>query len=167
MGIGGWKPFPARYVFNNSYGDCKALTNYMLAALEYVGITANAVLINATSSRPLIEEFSGNQFNHVILRVVLDNGEEIWLECTSKYLPPNNLGDGYSKKALLVSKDGGEIVSTPEFTYMDNAQISTYEMVIDEEGSALIGGELTYSGANQSRVLYRILSVVKLQKQSG
>ena len=164
LGIGGWKPFPAQYVFNNSYGDCKALTNYMLAALEYVGITANAVLINATGSRPLIEEFSGNQFNHVILRVVLDNGVEIWLECTSKYLPPNNLGDGYGKKALLVSKDGGEIVSTPEFSYMDNAQISTYEMVIDEEGSALIGGELTYSGADQSRVLSRILSVSEASK---
>ncbi len=164
LGIGGWKPFPAQYVFNNSYGDCKALTNYMLAALEYVGITANAVLINATSSRPLIEEFSGNQFNHVILRVVLDNGEKIWLECTSKYLPPNNLGDGYSKKALLVSKDGGEIVSTPEFSYMDNAQISTSEMIIDQDGKAIIEGSLTYSGAYQSRVLYRILSVSEASK---
>lgn len=164
LGIGGWKPFPVEYVFDNSYGDCKALTNYMLAALEYVGIKSDAVLINATNSRPLIEEFSGNQFNHVILRVVLDNGEEIWLECTSKYLPPNNLGDGYSKKALLVSKDGGEIVSTPEFSYMDNAQISTYEMIIDQDGKAIIEGSLTYSGAKQSRVLYRILSVSEASK---
>ncbi len=164
LGIGGWKPFTAEYVFNNSYGDCKALTNYMQAALEHVGIKADAVLINATSSRPLIEEFSGNQFNHVVLRVVLENGEEIWLECTSKYLPPNNLGDGYSKKALLVSENGGEIVSTPDKSYIDNSQVSIYTLIIDDQGKAAVEGSLAYAGANQSSVLYRLLSVSRAEK---
>ncbi len=159
LGIGGWKPFSAQYVFDNSYGDCKALTNYMQAALEYVGIKADAVLINATSSRPLIEEFSGNQFNHVVLRVVLENGEEIWLECTSKYLPPNNLGDGYSKKALLVTENGGEIVDTPEKKYSDNAQKIVYTLNIDQEGNAMLDGNISFSGANQSGVLHNVLSV--------
>jgi len=164
LGIGGWKPFTAEYVFNNSYGDCKALTNYMLAALEHVGIKADAVLINATSTRPLIEDFSGNQFNHVVLRVVLENGKEIWLECTSKYLPPNNLGNGYSKKALLVSKEGGEIVSTPFKNYTDNSKISIYTLVIDEQGNAELEGNLSFAGADQSSVLHQLLAVSKVEK---
>jgi len=164
LGIGGWKPFTAEFVYNNSYGDCKALTNYMLAALEYVGIRADAVLINASDSRPLIEEFPGNQFNHVVLRVVLESGEEIWLECTSKYLPPNNLGDGYSKKALLVTKEGGQIVDTPDLTYRDNSQVSIYNLVITEGGKTQVNGELQYTGANQARILHNLLPVSESEK---
>lgn len=165
LGIGGWKPFPADFVFDNSYGDCKALTNYMLAALEYVGIKANAVLINASNSRPLIEEFPGNQFNHVVLRVSLENGEEIWLECTSKYLPPNNLGNGYSKKALLVSADGGRVVETPDKSHQNNKKVSVYSIQIDEQGVAEVSGELSYHGASQGRVLYQILSVSEAKQK--
>ncbi len=164
LGIGGWKPFPADFVFDNSYGDCKALTNYMLAALEYVGINAHAVLINASNDRPLIEEFPGNQFNHVVLRVTLENDEEIWLECTSKYLPPNNLGDGYSKKALLVSVEGGKVVSTPDKSHNNNKEVSVYTIQIDEEGVAQIDGELNYHGASQTRVLHQLLSVSEAKK---
>ncbi|MBO6534734.1 MAG: DUF3857 domain-containing transglutaminase family protein [Balneolaceae bacterium] len=164
LGIGGWKPFPAEFVFDNSYGDCKALTNYMLAALEYVGIDAHAVLINASADRPLIEDFPGNQFNHVVLRVTLENGEEIWLECTSKYLPPNNLGNGYSKKALLVSAEGGTVVETPDVTNQNNKKVSVYSINIDEQGHAKIEGELAYQGASQGRVLYQLLSVSEAKK---
>ncbi|GAB5408194.1 MAG: hypothetical protein BalsKO_05590 [Balneolaceae bacterium] len=159
LGIGGWKPFPASFVHENSYGDCKALTNFMLAALEYVGIEAHAVLIDASSGIPLIEEFPGNQFNHVVLRVTLENREEIWLECTSKYLPPNNLGDGFSKKALLVSEQGGKIVETPNSTYSENGKVSVYTIKINEDGSADLNVNWTYSGASIASVVYQILPV--------
>jgi transglutaminase-like putative cysteine protease len=164
LGIGGWKPFTADFVHENSYGDCKALTNYMLAALEYVGIEAHAVLIDAGNELPLIEEFPGNQFNHVVLRVTLKNGEEIWLECTSKYLPPNNLGDGYSKKALLVSKKGGEIVSTPSISHLDNGKKSVYSLVIEDNGTAMIQADWSYSGALVANILHQLLPISNSEK---
>lgn len=159
LGIGGWKPFPAEFVYENSYGDCKALTNFMLALLEYVGIEAHAVLIDANSGIPLLEEFPGNQFNHVVLRVTLENGNEVWLECTSKYLPPNNLGNGYSKKALLVSDQGGKIVETPNSTYLDNGKASVYTIQINEDGSADLKVNWVYSGASIANVVHQILPV--------
>lgn len=155
LGIGGWKPFPANYVFENEYGDCKALTNYMQAILEHVGIKSNSVLISTgTNEANMITEFPSNQFNHVILRVELSNGEVIWLECTSKYYPPGHIGSGNeNKNALLISEFGGEIIETPTSTANDNISSSISNIELDKNGSATISTKISNYGTQQEYLL--------------
>jgi Domain of Unknown Function with PDB structure (DUF3857) len=84
LGIGGFKPFPADFTDNKKYGDCKALSNYMQAALDAIGVKSYQALINARFNKEAVDpNFPCNSFNHVILCVPF-KGDSLWLECTSK-----------------------------------------------------------------------------------
>ncbi|MEP1150788.1 MAG: DUF3857 domain-containing protein [Balneola sp.] len=161
LGIGGWKPFSADYVFENEYGDCKALTNYMQAILEHIGVKSNPVLIRRGISEPaIISEFSSNQFNHVLLRVELDNGDILWLECTSKYFAPGHIGSGNEDRdALMISKEGGEIIRTPMSLPSENISSSISKIEISESGKVIMSTTQTNTGVLQESVQYRLLPI--------
>jgi len=166
LGIGGWKPFSAEFVFANEYGDCKALTNYMQTILNYAGIDAKPVLIkNGNRGIDLLDEFPSNQFNHVIIKVTLSTGEEIWLECTSKYMPAGEIGTGNEgKSALLISEQGGELIKTPESKAIDNSIKRTTSIKLFESGDAVLSSKVRNEGSYQHSLLHNLLSVSESQK---
>ncbi len=165
LGIGGWKPFSADYVFKNEYGDCKALTNFMQAILEYAGIKSHAVLINSDSYYDMLTEFPSNQFNHVILQVTLSNGEEMWLECTSKYMPANHLGKGtQGKNALLISADGGKVIQTPENTPEQNGRITITSISLSDDGKAQLRTEIKNTGIFQDNLLHSLKPITEKKR---
>ena len=55
LGIGGFKPFPANFVHEKKYGDCKALSNYMEACLSAVNIKSYSAWINAGADRAPVD----------------------------------------------------------------------------------------------------------------
>jgi hypothetical protein len=114
IGIGGYKPYPASYVAINKYGDCKALTNYMKAILNYAGIESYYTMVNSDIQPSEISlNFPGPVFNHVILAVPIGN-DTIWLENTTNTKPAGYLGTSTQNRlALLVSKDKSCLVRTP------------------------------------------------------
>lgn len=132
FGIGGWKPFPASYVHERQYGDCKALTNYMRVLLASVGIKAFPVLIKLDEyGFELKENFSSNQFNHVILGLPID-ADTLYLECTSNTLPFGKLHEGIENRGgLWLSPAGSKIVNLPGSKAADNCYLQKSEVELD------------------------------------
>jgi len=150
LGIGGWQPYDAAYVYTKKYGDCKALANYMVALLKEAGIRACPVLIRAgAEAAPIDTGFACNEFNHVIAAAFTAR-DTIWLECTSQTLPAGYLSSFTAdRNALLLDGTGGHIVHTPVYGVRDNRLSRTLKGVIDEHGN-LQGALVTdYSGLEQ------------------
>ncbi|MEN0004398.1 MAG: DUF3857 domain-containing protein, partial [Bacteroidota bacterium] len=150
LGIGGYQPFDADYVYNNKYGDCKALTNFMKGMLSEAGVESYPVLIqNGNIYYDVTEDFATNKFNHVILNVP---SEDIWLECTSSAHPVNYIGRSNSdRNALMLTKEGGKLVRTPVYDASQNVESHQVTITLDEKGSASIKGKATETGAYHDR----------------
>lgn len=136
LGIGGWEPIPAAEVDQVKYGDCKGLTNYTKALLDSQNITSYyAVVYSGDEKKDIDPDFVSIQGNHAILNVPRENGEDIWLECTSQTLPFNYLGDFTDDRhVLLIKPEGGEIVKTKAYSPDENLQESNVKVILEEDG---------------------------------
>lgn len=147
VGIGGWKAFEAETVDRLGYGDCKALTNYMQAILDYAGIESYYTLVNSgNNKKEVLNNFPSNQFNHVFLCVPVEN-DTIWLECTSQTEPCGYLGTSTDDRyVLVIREDGGQLVKTPEYTVNNNIITNCANVELTEEGSGSVSFERKYKG---------------------
>jgi hypothetical protein len=136
LGIGGFRPFSAEFTDNKKYGDCKALSNYVKAALKAVDIKSHVAIINAQyNGMPADPEFPDDNFNHVILCVPQKN-DSIWLECTSSTAEFGVLGSSTeNRNALLLTDAGGVLVPTPSSTPEGNRYLLHTTIKLDENGS--------------------------------
>jgi hypothetical protein len=162
LGIGGWRPFPASYVGNKGYGDCKALSNYMFSLLKEAGIKSYYTLIKAGDhENDLITDFPSRQFNHAIICVPSGN-DTIWLECTDQFKSAGYMG-GFTgnRHALVITEDGGVIVSTPKYGLKENLQQRTINAKLDAEGLLTAEIKTNYSGMQQDDLQWLINNVSK------
>lgn len=157
LGIGGWQPFDAKYVATNRYGDCKALTNYMVSLLKEIGIKANYVLVTAgEGDKGLAEDFPSPYFNHVIC-CVPDGKDTLWLECTSQTKQPGFMGSFTGdRKVLLIDDDGGHVVNTPIYKVEDNLQLRKINASIDEAGN-LTADVNTFASCIQQELMHSLM----------
>lgn len=147
LGIGGFQPFEAAVVNKTGYGDCKALSNYMVAILETAGIKGYYSLVMAGENpMPLQEDFPGSQFNHVIVSV--PNGTDtLWLECTSQTNPFGYIGSFTDNRyALMIQDNGAKLVKTRVYKGNVNLQRRSAEVFMDIQGAAKARISTTYSG---------------------
>lgn len=142
--VGGLKSYPADYVCNNKYGDCKALTTYMKSMLKSIGIPSLYTVINAGNNEARINlDSPGQQFNHVILGVPLQK-DTIWLENTSSSLPFNYLGTfTQNRYALAVNGEKSKLVRTPKLQPSD--VLDEREYVFSMDGNSEWRSEATLS----------------------
>jgi tetratricopeptide (TPR) repeat protein/transglutaminase-like putative cysteine protease len=100
FGIGRYQPRAASLVLSTQYGDCKDKHTLLEAMAASKGIRAEPVLI--ASQRTLDPDVpSPAQFDHVITRAQLADGEALWIDGTNPYAPPGVLTAAISDKQAL------------------------------------------------------------------
>jgi hypothetical protein len=153
LGIGGYQTETAAFTANNLYGDCKALSNYMLAMLRYAGFDARPALIrNGGFTFPFDPDFVHNPFNHAVIAIQFE-GETIWAEATSSSFPLGYLGSSNSNRhALLFNENGGELVETPEQTTSQNYQKRNGSINLNSDGTASISIKTEYGGKQHEHI---------------
>lgn len=155
LGIGGFKPFDANFTDKKKYGDCKALSNYMQACLNAIGLKSYQALINASYNKePVDPDFPHNRFNHVIVCVPMDK-DSVWLECTSTTNDFAVLGNfTENRNALLITEDGGKLVATPKSRSAENIFSCSSSVELKEDGSGLATTQLTTTGEYKQDILH-------------
>lgn len=162
LGIGGFKPFDAAFVDKKKYGDCKALTNYMQAMLDAVGIISYPALVNAEyNQKPVDPSFPHNSFSHVILCVPA-NKDTTWLECTSKATEAGVLGSfTENRNALLITPDGGKLVPTPKSDPAENTFHLTTKVILNEDASGESESVMESKGEYKEEIIQYVLNEKK------
>lgn len=147
LGIGGLQPFEAKTVDQTGYGDCKALSNYMISLLEEVGVKGYYTTIMAGRGEAEIDkDFPSHQANHVIVAVPND-ADTLWLECTSQTNPFNWMGSFTDDRyAMMVTEKGGVLVKTPSHLAEQNIQLRMAEVYLDIKGNAKAKTKTIYKG---------------------
>lgn len=146
LGIGGWQPFDAAYVAKNNYGDCKALSNFMMALLKKAGIQSYPVLIQSGGiDYPIHKGFTYPRFNHVILYVP---EIDYWLECTSNDYPANYIGSSnMNRTVLLITEEGGQLKRTPSIEPKEHQEVIKAKVVVEATGTAKIDYKSELTGS--------------------
>jgi hypothetical protein len=136
VGIGGLKPMLASDVDKLGYGDCKALTNYTKSLLDAVGVTSYFTELYGDYSKTDMDFNSPNiQGNHVILNIP-NNGDDIWLECTSQKVPFGYIANFTDDRDVIVVKpEGGILKRTKKYNTTNNLQFTKGAYTIDEAGT--------------------------------
>lgn len=161
IGIGGYQPHPAGDIFSKHYGDCKDKVTLLRSMLREAGIDSYYVIVNAT--RGIVDPaFPGpGTFNHAIiafrlpsnapdLHATIDHpklGKLLIFDPTSSSTPlgvlPLDEQGGYG---LLVTGDGGELITLPVAPPRANQLRRTAKLQLDADGTLHGDVEETRSG---------------------
>ncbi len=145
---GGFQPMSTAEVHVNKYGDCKALSFYMISILKGYNIKANYVEVYAGKNKPLSLDptfASPAPGNHIIVNVPLEK-DTIWLDCTSSTNPVDYLGSFTDDRyAVEVSESEGKIVKTPSYNEISFVKEKA-KAVLDEEGNISLSVDCENSG---------------------
>ena len=111
LAIGDFRTFPADFVHEKKYGDCKGLSNYMETCLKAIDIKNYSSGINEGQDKSAVApSLPQDAFNHQVLCVPLVN-DTVWLECTSNYNDFGHHGNfTENRHALLLTEQAGILV---------------------------------------------------------
>jgi len=166
-GLGGWKPFPAETVDRLSYGDCKALSNYMKSLLNIVRIKSYYVRVKAGSDAANIKsDFICSQFNHVIIMIPSEK-DTLFLECTSQQNPFGYNGSFTDDRDVLVVEgpNGGYLKHTNIYDGEKNKTQTKTTISLDWNLNGKFVQKTKYTGVATDNIRFLMLAKTDRQKE--
>ena len=153
LGIGGYQPHPANFVYSHHFGDCKDKATLLSAMLADVGIESYYVVIHASrgavdaSTPPYVGDF-----NHVILAVRIPDGiadaavpafivhpklgRLLFFDPTDTITPFGYIrGQLQANYAMLVTPEGGELVRLPQLPATKCGIRRSAKLALDAHGN--------------------------------
>jgi transglutaminase-like putative cysteine protease len=163
LGIGGLQPHAATDVFANRYGDCKDKATLLKSMLAEIGVESDYFLINTERGAITATTVPNLGFNHAILAIHLPAGSAdpallavtqsgrlgriLFFDPTDTLTPFGRLrGVLQSSYGMLVTADGGELLSTPQLPGEASSIQRTAKMTLDETGTLRGDVHETWSG---------------------
>ena len=152
IGIGGFQPHHASEIYRNRYGDCKDKVTLLSAMLKEIGVDSEYVLIHTSRGVVKPDSPSAVTFNHVIAGIRLPKdvptdslyalyshpklGTLLLFDPTDDLTPFGYLPSTLQEtKALLVSNNSGEIISTPLLPATKNVLRRSGKLKLAADGS--------------------------------
>lgn len=152
IGIGGYQPHIANEILGNAYGDCKDKATLLSAMLKAIGVDSYYVAINTDRGFTAPKFPTMRSFNHVILAIRLPTElprdsfnavlEKEGLGTLLFFDPTDNMAPlGYlppylqANHGLLVTEQGGELITLPLLPPSTNRLLRTAKLKIDELGN--------------------------------
>lgn len=169
FGIHGFKPYRASAIFNNRFGDCKDKAILTRTLLAEIGVRAYPVMIRLDGTRtredltlPLI-----NHFNHAIAWVAGEEEEDgFFLDGTAQFHPMDALPDADRGATVVVVDEGGCRIETIPYAPVDkNMSVTSNEVVLNADGSAVITVESRAIGTNEAGLRSQFLNPGKRASQ--
>lgn len=138
VGMGGWKPYSAKEVFETKYGDCKDKATLLKSMLRVAGIESHLASLYSHSGFPrtFVLPTFGNT-NHAILVVDLPNGERVIADPTERTVPFGALPlRDQEAELLMITKEGAEPIVTPATGAEQHTKQVELTLSIDGSGNA-------------------------------
>lgn len=146
VGLGGWRPNPARAVFANRYGDCKDVVFLWVAMMRKAGLNARPALIRARNPLPIDPEFPKDWFDHVIGMTVID-GDTLWADPSDPRYPLGTLPRACeARSALVIDSAAGRLVYTPSQSSQENRLVAHVEGQVDSAGTLSFSARILAGG---------------------
>jgi hypothetical protein len=152
LGIGGWQPHPAADVFAHRYGDCKDKATLLRSMLREIGIESYHVVIYTERGAITPSTPAHHGFNHAITAIKLPDGPDdpsliatvrhpklgklLFFDPTDDLTPFGQIrGPLQANYGLLVTPDGGELISLPQQPSKMNSIQRTAKLTLDPTGT--------------------------------
>ncbi|HRZ80544.1 MAG TPA: transglutaminase-like domain-containing protein, partial [bacterium] len=121
------KPNEIGLILDREYGDCKDHALVLTAMLREIGVKAHPVLTAAYDTSGVDPKFVTDIFNHVIVKVILEGGQTLLLDPTSRFTQFGKLPEMDEDTYILEIKPKNDekdikikLEKTPVSSFSDN-----------------------------------------------